>query len=87
MLVRYVNPKNSPKTCPLCSSHMAAYEDRLMMCKKCHLILDRDVAAILNLQMQGSGVVPKALLGAPVSMMEKQLVDKNSLISMKVYQL
>ncbi|MEQ9713897.1 MAG: transposase [Candidatus Asgardarchaeum sp.] len=84
--VKYVNPKNSSKTCPLCSGRMAAYEGRLIRCKKCHLILDRDVVAVLNLQMWGSGVTPKALLGASASMMGKRSVDKNSFISMKVYQ-
>ena len=29
-----------------------------MKCEKCNLILDRDVVAVLNLQMWGSGVTP-----------------------------
>ncbi|MEM3790929.1 MAG: IS200/IS605 family accessory protein TnpB-related protein, partial [Thermoproteota archaeon] len=28
--VKYVNPKNSSKTCPLCSGSMASYEGRIM---------------------------------------------------------
>ena len=56
--VKYVNPRNSSKTCPLCSGRMATYEGRLMKCEKCNLILDRDVVAVLNLQMWGSGVTP-----------------------------
>ena len=56
--VKYVNPRYSSKTCPLCSGRMATYEGRLMKCEKCNLILDRDVVAVLNLQMWGSGVTP-----------------------------
>jgi len=86
--VKYINPKNSSKTCPLCSGSLAPYEDRLMRCKKCGLILDRDIVAVLNLQMWGSdGVTPKALLAHLRAMMGKQLVDQNSHFSMKVYQL
>lgn len=59
--VRYVSPKNSPKTCPLCSGRMATYEGRLMRCSDCGLILDRDIVAVLNLQMWGIGFPPKAL--------------------------
>lgn len=55
--VKYVNPKNSSRTCPLCSGSMASYEGRLM---KCNLILDRDIVAVLNLQMWGHGFAPKA---------------------------
>ena len=57
--VKYVNPKNSSKTCPLCSGRMAAYGGRLMKCLKCGLVLDRDIVAVLNLQMWGSGVTRK----------------------------
>jgi transposase len=28
---------------------MASYEDRLMKCEKCNIVMDRDVMAILNL--------------------------------------
>ena len=57
--VKYVNPRNSSKTCPLCSGRMATYAGRSMKCKKCGLILDRDVVAVLNLRMWGLGVAPK----------------------------
>ena len=57
--VKYVNPRNSSKTCPLCSGRMATYAGRSMRCKKCGLILDRDVVAVLNLRMWGLGVAPK----------------------------
>lgn len=49
--VKYVNPANSSKTCPLCSGRLSAYEGRLIMCKNCGLIQDRDVIAVLNLRM------------------------------------
>jgi putative transposase len=59
--IKFVNPKNSSRTCPLCSGSMASYEGRLMKCKKCNLISDRDIVAVLNLQMWGHGFAPKAL--------------------------
>ena len=84
--VKYVNPKYSSKTCPLCQATMVAYEGRSMKCKKCGFTADRDVVAVLNLQMWGLGVAPKAPLEALASMMGKRLVNQNLLISMKVYQ-
>jgi len=84
--VKYVNPKNSSKTCPLCSGRLATYEGRLMKCKKCGLILDRDVIAALNLQMWGSGVTPKALIARLRAMMGKRLVDRDLHLPMKLYQ-
>ena len=59
--VKYVNPANSSKTCPLCSGSMASYGDRLMKCEKCNLTMDRDVIACLNLQMRGAGFPQRAL--------------------------
>lgn len=59
--VKYVNPRNSSKTCPLCSGSMASYEGRLIKCEKCGLIMDRDIVAVLNLQMRGAGFTPRAL--------------------------
>jgi len=37
---------------------MTTYESRLMKCKKYRLVMGRDVVAVLNLQMWGSGVTP-----------------------------
>jgi putative transposase len=51
--VKYVDAKNTSKTCPLCSGYMVAYGGRLMKCKRCTLTMDRDVVAVLNLQMRG----------------------------------
>ncbi|MEM0010754.1 MAG: zinc ribbon domain-containing protein, partial [Candidatus Bathyarchaeia archaeon] len=59
--VKSVNPKNSSKTCPLCSGSMASYEGRLIKCEKCGLTMDRDVVAVLNLQMRGEGFPQRAL--------------------------
>lgn len=59
--VNYVNPRNSSKTCPLCSGSMASYEGRLMKCERCNLIADRDIVAVLNLQMRGVGFPQRAL--------------------------
>jgi len=56
--VKYVDPRNSSKTCPLCSGRMATYEGRLMKCENCGIIADRDVIAVLNLRMWGLGVAP-----------------------------
>jgi len=59
--VKYVNPANSSKTCPLCSGSMASYGGRIMKCEKCNVILDRDVIAVLNLQMRGVGFPQRTL--------------------------
>jgi putative transposase len=59
--VKYVNPRDTSKTCPLCSGYMVAYEGRLMKCEKCSLIMDRDIVAVLNLQMRGAGFPQRAL--------------------------
>ncbi|MBO3763307.1 MAG: transposase, partial [Candidatus Brockarchaeota archaeon] len=59
--VKYVNPKNSSKTCPLCSGSMASYEGRIMKCEECGLAMDRDIVAVLNLQMRGEGFPQRAL--------------------------
>ncbi len=56
--VKYVDPANSSKTCPVCSGSLVAYRDRLMKCENCGLIADRDVVAVLNLRMWGFGVTP-----------------------------
>ncbi|MEM2507556.1 MAG: zinc ribbon domain-containing protein [Nitrososphaeria archaeon] len=53
--VKYVNPKKSSKTYPLCSGSMAFYRGRLMRCENCRSIIDRDAIAVLNLQMRGLG--------------------------------
>ena len=81
--VKYVDPRNSSKTCPLCSGRMATYEGRLMKCKNCGIIADRDVIAVLNLRMWGSGVIPKALIELSSSMIGKRLIDQNSHLSIK----
>ncbi len=57
--VKYVNPSHTSKTCPLCQATMVAYRDRLMKCESCGFVEDRDVVAVLNLRMWGSGVTPK----------------------------
>ncbi|MEM3832224.1 MAG: transposase [Thermoprotei archaeon] len=59
--VKYVNPANSSKTCPVCSGSMASYLGRIMRCEECGLTMDRDVVAVLNLQMRGIGFSPRAL--------------------------
>jgi hypothetical protein len=40
---------------------MASYEGRLMKCGKCSTVTDRDVVAVLNLQMRGAGFPQRAL--------------------------
>ena len=56
--VKFVNPAYSSQTCPKCSGHMVASGGRIMKCKECGLELDRDVVAVLNLQMRGAWVSP-----------------------------
>jgi putative transposase len=59
--VKYVNPRNTSRTCPLCSGYLVAYGGRLMRCERCNLVMDRDVVAVLNLQMRGVGFPQRAL--------------------------
>ena len=75
LLVKRVDPRNTSRACPVCQALMAAYRGKLLRCMKCGIILDRDVVAVLNLQMRGAGVPPRVLLGALAPMMGKQLVD------------
>jgi transposase len=46
--VRYVDAKNTSKTCPPCSGYLVAHGGRLMKCERCSLTMDRDVAAVLT---------------------------------------
>ncbi|MEM3715500.1 MAG: zinc ribbon domain-containing protein, partial [Nitrososphaeria archaeon] len=39
----------------------ASYLGRIMRCEECGLTMDRDVVAVLNLQMRGIGFSPRAL--------------------------
>jgi len=59
--VKYVDAKDTSKTCPLCSGYLVAYGGRLMRCEKCNLTMDRDIVAVLNLQMRGAGFPQRAL--------------------------
>ena len=63
-LVKYVNAKNTSKTCPLCSGSMASHGGRFMKCEKCKLTLDRDILAMLNLQMRAG--FPQRALNEPI---------------------
>lgn len=56
--VKYVDPRESSKT-SLCSGSMAPYGGRIMRCEKCGLTMDRNVVAVLNLQMWGEGFPKK----------------------------
>ncbi|MEM3833049.1 MAG: transposase [Thermoprotei archaeon] len=58
--VKYVSPVNSSKTCPVCSGSMASYLGRIMRCEECGLTMDRDIIAVLNLQMRGEGFTQRA---------------------------
>ncbi|MEM3832431.1 MAG: transposase [Thermoprotei archaeon] len=70
---KYVNPANSSKTCPACSGSMASYLGRIMKCEECGLAMDRDVVAVLNLQMRGIGFSPRA----PDELIEGEGLSRN----------
>ncbi len=85
--VKYVNPRNSSRTCPVCQATMVAYRGRSMRYRKCGLIMDRDIVAVLNLQMWGPGVTPKAPFRG-FGLDDGEAVGRpKSRFSMKVYQL
>ncbi|MEM3832864.1 MAG: transposase [Thermoprotei archaeon] len=71
--VKYVNPANSSKTCPACSGSMASYLGRIMRCEECGLTMDRDVVAVLNLQMRGAGFTQRA----PNAIIEGEGLSRN----------
>jgi len=73
--VRFVNPTYSSRTCPVCSAPLKAYRGRLMRCEGCGLVIDRDEAAALNLQMWGVRGSPER--GGATVMMPKRLLDKS----------
>ncbi|MEM3832523.1 MAG: zinc ribbon domain-containing protein [Thermoprotei archaeon] len=50
----------SSKSCPACSGSMASYLGRIMKCEECGLTMDRDIIAVLNLQMRGEGFSQRA---------------------------
>jgi len=49
--VKYVNPRNTSKTCPMCGGELTQSQNgrRLMRCRRCGLEEDRDVIAVKNL--------------------------------------
>jgi putative transposase len=47
--VAKVNPKGSSSKCPRCGKKLAEYGRRVLRCRKCNFIGDRDVTATLNL--------------------------------------
>jgi len=49
--VKYVDPRNTSRTCPICGSELKENSNgrRLMRCQKCGLEEDRDVVAVRNL--------------------------------------
>ena len=58
--VKYVDPKNSSKVCPHRKPCFLNTGGRIMKCEKCGLAMDRDVVAVLNLQMRGAGFPQRA---------------------------
>ena len=49
--VKYVDPRNTSRTCPACRNEMDLSQNgrRLMRCRRCGLEWDRDVIAVKNL--------------------------------------
>ena len=84
--VKYVNPSYSSRTCPLCSGRMAAYEGRLMRCKKCGFIADRDAIAVLNLRMRGFWGYPESPNRGVCLYDGETLIDQNTHLPIKAYQ-
>ena len=79
--VKYVDPKNTSKTCPKCQNKLIELKERKVKCPKCNFTIDRDVIAALNLQMRGAWIPPRALEEAIASMKEKEstiIVDSKS---------
>ncbi|MEM1769590.1 MAG: hypothetical protein QXG93_03805, partial [Nitrososphaerota archaeon] len=52
-----------------------SYGGRLIKCKKCNLIMDRDVIAVLNLQMRGEGFPQRA----PHEIIKREELSRNKI--------
>ncbi|ADI31314.1 RNA-guided endonuclease InsQ/TnpB family protein [Staphylothermus hellenicus] len=60
--VVYVNPRNTSRLCPICGGRLAPNGRRLLKCRKCGYINDRDIIACINmLRMRGVPVPPESL--------------------------
>jgi len=49
----YVNAKGTSRTCPICGGKLSPNGHRIMKCKKCGLIADRDVIGAYNIRLRG----------------------------------
>jgi len=47
--VAKVNPRGTSSKCPRCGKKLAKYGHRVLRCRKCSFIGDRDVVAVINL--------------------------------------
>jgi len=54
--VDYVKAYKTSTLCPICGCKLNPNGQRLLKCKKCNLIFNRDVVATLNLFKSGCGV-------------------------------
>jgi putative transposase len=44
-----INPRGTSSKCPRCGKKLAEYEHRVLRCRKCNFIGDRDAIAVINL--------------------------------------
>ena len=53
-----INPKNSTKTCPRCGEKMMHRKGQVLECRKCNLIINRQLNASINLYLTMWGFPP-----------------------------
>jgi putative transposase len=58
-----INPKGTSSKCPRCSGKLVEYKHRVLRCRKCGFIGDRDVVAVMNIY--GKYVSKYSRCGAP----------------------
>ena len=50
--VTYINPRNTSRICPICNSPMTGNSQRMMFCRVCGTIWDRDFVASINIALR-----------------------------------
>jgi putative transposase len=70
-----VNPRGTSSKCPRCGKKLAEYGHRVLRCRKCSLIGDRDAIATINLYKKFTSKYPRC--GVPGVALNAPKPDEN----------
>jgi transposase len=73
--VAKVNPRGTSSKCPRCGGKLAEYGHRVLRCRKCNLIGDRDAIATINLYKKFISKYPRC--GVPGVALNAPKPDEN----------